>query len=191
MTRHRSVSMLLGTLPWPPAWSSTFAAPASARIVEREIFHDEFSDTIDDFCDVEDSTVDFDGHRRRSLPGQRPRARVASTTSSRRPQSCSVYTDQATGQIGHRHPAEHHRQGPQAHRQRRRHHHDHRAADGWRAGRYGDDGKLIAKNSGQIRLEIVYDYVNDVEISNELIFGSTGTNDDFCEAVLTDWGYLN
>ena len=32
--------------------------------------------------------------------------------------------------------------------------------------------------------------MNDVEISNELIFGSTGTNEDFCEAVLTDWGYL-
>ena len=55
---------------------------------------------------------------------------------------------------------------------------------------YGNDGKLIAKNSGQVRFEIVYDYVNDVELSNELIFGSTGTNDDFCEAVLTDWGYL-
>ena len=54
---------------------------------------------------------------------------------------------------------------------------------------YGNDGKLIAKNSGQVRFEIVYDYVHDVEISNELIFGSTGTNDDFCAAVLADWGY--
>ena len=55
---------------------------------------------------------------------------------------------------------------------------------------YGHAGKLIASNSGQVRLRIVYDYVNDVEISNEQIFGSTGTNDDFCAAVLADWGYL-
>jgi hypothetical protein len=55
---------------------------------------------------------------------------------------------------------------------------------------YGNDGKLIASNSGQVRFGIVYDYVHEVELSNELIFGSTGTNDDFCEAILTDWGYL-
>ncbi len=55
---------------------------------------------------------------------------------------------------------------------------------------YGDDGRLIAKNSGQVRFEIVVDAETFEEISRELIFGSTGTNDDFCEAVLTDWGYL-
>ena len=55
---------------------------------------------------------------------------------------------------------------------------------------YGNDGKLSAKYSDQVRFEIVYDYVHDVELSNELICGSTGTNDDFCEAILTDWGYL-
>ena len=55
---------------------------------------------------------------------------------------------------------------------------------------YGNDGKLIAKNSGQVRFEIVYDYVNDVELSNELVFGSTSANEDFCAAILTDWGYL-
>jgi hypothetical protein len=55
---------------------------------------------------------------------------------------------------------------------------------------YGHDGNLIAKDSGQVRFEIVHDYEVDEEISRELIFGSTGTNDDLCEAVLTDWGYL-
>ena len=54
----------------------------------------------------------------------------------------------------------------------------------------GNDGHLIARNSGQVRFEIVYDSATDTEISNELVFGSTGTNDDFCAAVLTDWGYL-
>jgi hypothetical protein len=56
---------------------------------------------------------------------------------------------------------------------------------------YGHEGNLIARNSGQVRFGIVYDYVNDEELSNELIFGSTGANDDFCEAILTDWGYLS
>lgn len=28
----------------------------------------------------------------------------------------------------------------------------------------------------------------DEVISEELIFGSTGTNDDFCEAILAHWG---
>jgi len=55
---------------------------------------------------------------------------------------------------------------------------------------YGDAGNLIAKNSGQVRFEIVFDAETGEELSFELIFGSTGTNDDFCEAVLTDWGYL-
>ena len=55
---------------------------------------------------------------------------------------------------------------------------------------YGDDGRLIASNSGQVRFRIVVDAETSEELSRELIFGSTGTNDDFCEAVLTDWGYL-
>jgi hypothetical protein len=60
---------------------------------------------------------------------------------------------------------------------------------------YGDTGKLIARNSGQVRFRIVVDYngtlsnpEDDTELSSELIFGSTGTNDDFCAAVLADWG---
>ncbi len=60
---------------------------------------------------------------------------------------------------------------------------------------YGDEGKLIAKNSGQVRFRIVVDYngtlsnpEDDTVLSSELIFGSTGTNDDFCSAVLADWG---
>jgi hypothetical protein len=60
---------------------------------------------------------------------------------------------------------------------------------------YGDAGKLIARNSGQVRFKIVLDYngtlsnpEDDTELSNDLIFGSTGTNDDFCAAILADWG---
>jgi hypothetical protein len=60
----------------------------------------------------------------------------------------------------------------------------------------GDDGHLIAKGSGQVRFELVVDYMgtlsdpdDDVQVAEpELIFGSTGTNDDYCVAILEDWG---
>ncbi|MGD8201020.1 hypothetical protein ACQE98_10190 [Ornithinimicrobium sp. W1679] len=52
----------------------------------------------------------------------------------------------------------------------------------------GSDGKLLAKNDGQVREQIVFDTVAGEVISSEIIFGSTGTNDDFCEAILEHWG---
>jgi hypothetical protein len=55
---------------------------------------------------------------------------------------------------------------------------------------YGDDGDLIASNSGQVRFRDIVDAETFELIDSQLIFGSTGTNDDFCEAVLTDWGHL-
>ena len=45
---------------------------------------------------------------------------------------------------------------------------------------YGPDGKAIARNPGQVRFHIVYDVVNDVEVSFEQTKGSTGRSDDFC-----------
>ena len=45
---------------------------------------------------------------------------------------------------------------------------------------YGPDGRLIAKNPGQVRFHIVYDEATDTEISFELTKGSTGRTDDFC-----------
>ena len=60
---------------------------------------------------------------------------------------------------------------------------------------YGDSGNLIAKGDGQVRFRHVIDYngtltdpEDDIELSSELIFGSTGTNDDYCAAILADWG---
>ena len=50
-----------------------------------------------------------------------------------------------------------------------------------------EDGRLIARGDGQVRFRIVYDYVKDSEVSNVLIFGSTGTNDDFCAAMVAEW----
>ena len=187
MTRHRSVSMLLGTLTAAAALVASVSAPASAAIVDRAPSTTSSPVTDEDFCgaglDVDfDGTVDGrfrvnsrapgrlrllrrerQGRQRLHRPGDRPAVTDIQPNTLGKDQSI---TDNGDGTItiivlltgGER--------------------------------TYGDDGKLIARNSGQVRFEIVYDYVNDVEISNELIFGSTGTNDDFCEAVLTDWGYL-
>ncbi|MET4097947.1 hypothetical protein ABIB37_000184 [Agrococcus sp. UYP10] len=52
----------------------------------------------------------------------------------------------------------------------------------------GSDGKLLAKDDGQIRLLLVIDIATDEVLSEEVIFGSTGTNDDFCVAMLEHWG---
>lgn len=52
----------------------------------------------------------------------------------------------------------------------------------------GSDGKLLAKGDGQIRMLLIVDIASDQVISEELIFGSTGTNDDYCSAILAHWG---
>jgi hypothetical protein len=56
---------------------------------------------------------------------------------------------------------------------------------------YGEDGKAIARNPGQIRLELLIDHggtpndpSDDVVLSEELVKGSTGRSDDFCEAAV-------
>ena len=56
---------------------------------------------------------------------------------------------------------------------------------------YGEDGKAIARNPGQIRIELLVDHggtpndpSDDVVLSEELVKGSTGRSDDFCEAAV-------
>jgi hypothetical protein len=179
--------MLLGTLALATGLVTTLVSPASARIVEKESFHEEFSFTDDNFCG-EGLVVDIMGtvDGRFQLNSRGPGGLdfgVEKTTVKQ------TLTDRATGlSVTDIQPNTINK--------------DLSVVDngdgtltavvlltgGQRT--YGHEGNLIASNSGQVRLEIVFDYVNEVEISNELIFGSTGTNDDFCEAVLTDWGYL-
>lgn len=50
------------------------------------------------------------------------------------------------------------------------------------------EGKVIAKTDGQIRLLLVIDAATGEELSREQVFGSTGTNDDPCAAILADFG---
>ena len=165
----------------------TLAPPASAKVVERGSFHEEFSEVIEDFCDAGlDVTIDVtvDGRYQVNQRGRNGREYYLGHT-----RVVNVFTDQATGQTA-------------TDIQPNTLDKDLRITDngdgtltilvlltgGGRT--YGDDGRLIAKNSGQIRLEIVVDAETFEEISNDVVFGSTGTNDDICDAILTDWGYL-
>jgi hypothetical protein len=56
---------------------------------------------------------------------------------------------------------------------------------------YGANGKAIARNPGQVRLELLVDHGgttndpdDDVVLSEELVKGSTGRSDDFCKAAV-------
>jgi hypothetical protein len=56
---------------------------------------------------------------------------------------------------------------------------------------YGENGKAIARNPGQIRVELLIDHggtpndpSDDEVLSEELVKGSTGRSDDFCEAAV-------
>ena len=56
---------------------------------------------------------------------------------------------------------------------------------------YNSDGKAIGRNPGQVRFELVVDHggtpsdpSDDTEISFELVKGSTGRTDDFCEVAV-------
>ena len=56
---------------------------------------------------------------------------------------------------------------------------------------YGPDGNVIGRNPGQIRLEILVDHggtptdpSDDEFLAEEIVKGSTGRSDDFCEAAV-------
>ena len=187
MTRHRSIHTLLGTVFATAGLLALVAPPASAGIIEKESFHDEFSGTNENFCDA-GIAVDFEA----TVDGRYQ-------VNSRGPGGPDYFLEKTTVVNVFTAPNGMTATDIQPNTIDK----DLSLVDDPEAGTltivvlltggnrtYGNDGKLIAKNSGQVRFEIVYDYVHDVELSHELIFGSTGTNDDFCEAVLTDWGYL-
>ena len=188
MNRHRTASKALGILTSAAAVLAVATPPASAAIIESGTFRDEFSDTIRKFCGVRGLTVEFEGvvEGQFKVNARSPRKfdyyqeHVSVTT---------VYTDTATGQTAT--DIQPNTVGK-----------DQSITDNGDgtltivvlltggARTYGDDGSLIASNSGQVRFRDTVDADTFKLLDSELIFGSTGTNDDFCEAVLTDWGYL-
>lgn len=186
MNHHRLVSTLLGTLTTTAVLAALSSPPASARIVERGTFHDEFSFTDRDFCgaglkvDVE-GTVDGKYRITSRSPGGFDYYLENVTVGV-------LYTDRATGlsvtdiqpnTVGKDQSITDNGDGTVTLITL--------LTGGERT--YGHEGNLIASNSGQVRFEVVFDAATGKELSSELIFGSTGTNDDFCAAVLADWGY--
>ncbi|MBF4761531.1 hypothetical protein ISU07_00195 [Nocardioides islandensis] len=188
MTRHRSARTTLGILVTTAAVVALTGSPASARIIDGDSFDDHITGTNTNFCGVAglDATFDVTVTGRFKVNERAPGG-AAYYFEKRR--VVNVLTDPATGwTVTDISPNILDK--------------DHSIVDngdgktitivelltgGNRT--LGHDGHLIASNAGQIRLEIVYNYVDETEVSNTLIFGSTGTNDDFCEAVLADWGY--
>jgi hypothetical protein len=160
---------------------------ASARVIDADTFHDEGSFTEENFCDVAGLTVDIDfvvdG---RFLVRMQGRDQLVYTMEHAR--SMVMYTDTATQETI----------TETAHHVLFKDLHITDNGDGtltiifFGTGELGlrnDEGRLIGRNDGQFRVRIVYDVVNDEELSFELILGSTGTNSDFCESVLGEWGY--
>lgn len=176
-----------------PALLLAAAAPASAERIAGGTFHDERSFTVEDFCDVPGLAVEghltADGRFLERLQGADSIFNGMDNT-----RVVIDWTNLATGQ----HATEIEPRSTTK---------DLRITDNGDgtitliqlltggAQLYGDDGQLIAKNDGQVRFKIVVDYngtlsdiSDDTVLSRELIFGSTGTNDDFCAAILADWG---
>lgn len=164
------------------------AAPLSPAAGERlagGAFHETASFTESDFCDVAglvvDAEVTLDGRFLERLQGKDKLFYAMDTT-----RVVIVFTNRATGQQA-------------TDIQPRTLFKDLHVTDdgetvtvivlGTGGGRLlGDDGKLIASGAGQVRFEVVFDSVTGEELSFTQIFGSTGTNDDFCAAILEDWG---
>ncbi len=186
ITSHQFRRPALGILAAVTALVTLGAPPAAAEVVDQRAFHDELSFTDDDFCDVGltvDVAVTIDGRYRVTARRTGGFGYYLETTTV-----VQVFTDRASGHTA-------------TDLQPRTLTKDLALTDNGDgtltaivlltggARTYGHAGTLIAKNSGQVRLRIVYDHVNDVELTSAVIFGSTGTNDDFCAAVLADWRY--
>jgi hypothetical protein len=192
MTRFRTITLALGTVIGLVLPIAVGTAPASAQKIGSDTFHDEGTFLDSDFCGT---GMDVEGHF--TADGRallRLQGRDAIFYYMDHVRSVIEWTNLETGQ-----------QATEVYRQTTSK--DLRITvndDGTITivalftgpGQiYGDAGRLIAKADGQIRLQTVLDYnstlsdpTDDTFISEEQIFGSTGTNDDLCAAILEDWG---
>jgi len=160
-------------------------APASARIVETFPLDDSFAEELTDFCGVDGLTVDFTFSQTGSgTLSERGRDGLLFFTGHTRSVETFSFGGRTVTGIGN-HLLEKDLKvvpngdgtlsitilltGPFRH--------------------VNHEGKVIAKNDGQVRVLLIFDPVTETELSREVIFGSTGTNDDVCAAVLADFGF--
>jgi hypothetical protein len=169
--------------------SIVLAGPTYAQPLDRGTFHDEFTEVIEDFCDVPGLTVQLDGvvdgrflfnpHGPDGLAYYMESIRISSTftnvdngntiTAVERSLSKDLkVTDNGDGTLTIL-----------------------VLATG-NATLYGQDGKTIGRNPGQVRFEILIDdggtpddpFDDEFLADLGLVKGSTGRSDDFCEAAV-------
>ncbi|HET6920999.1 MAG TPA: hypothetical protein VFI46_16275 [Jiangellaceae bacterium] len=173
------------------------AGPAAAGPpLEKEDFHDEFTEVEENFCDVEglsveihgviDGTFLFNTTGKNDLPHVMDT--VHGTVSLTNLTTGKSYTDVFDG-VDNTLEVTDNGDGTVTVVQL--------LTGGGRV--LGPDGKVVFHNDGQIRLQLLIDYggtlydlSDDVVLIEEQIFGSTGTNDteghDFCEDFLAITG---
>ena len=188
--RHSGARRLLATgIAAGIAATALLAAPATARPLDKGTFSEVFSDEFEDFCDVEGLTV----------VASRPV--VGKFVFNTRKPGTPPYIVQNYRQ--HR-GVQHNDDGDVVTEKVLIHEQDLKITvndDGTltilvlatgNATVYGPDGKAIARNPGQVRYEVLVDYSGTLADPSDDVFlgflgqvkGSTGRNDDFCEAVL-------
>jgi hypothetical protein len=187
--RHSRALRLSALLALGATAALVLTTAASAKQVLREPFHEEGTDVISDFCDVTGLTVDYafvvDG-RRQVVPHGRDRL--------------AYFLQHATVTEVYRNPAND-RSITVVTKVTEK---DLRVTDNgdgtltvlfFATGNlvmYGEDGKAIGRNPGQVRFELLVDHggtptdpSDDVELGDPvLVKGSTGRSDDFCEAAV-------
>ena len=160
--------------------------PAEARLISREVIHEEFSEPVEDWCGQEGLTVQVEGTY----------------------DAVFRMVSQGSEQLIHfkgreRFDETHTANGVTTRFTQRNIVKDLKVTDNGdgtltiiilatgNATLYGPDGKAIARNPGQVRFRLVVNHNgtptfpdDDTEISFEQIKGSTGRSDDFCEAEL-------
>jgi len=165
------------------------AGSASATILERGTFHDEFAERVSDFCDVDGLTVRLDTTvDGRFLVKTRGADRLAYYQEHLKVHQ--VITNVATREFVTEVDTVLNK--------------DHRVTDNGdgtltvrvlatgNGTLYGSNGKALARNPGQVRFETLLDHggtPDDVADDEFLEFlgtvkGSTGRSDDFCAAIV-------
>jgi hypothetical protein len=187
--RHSRTLRLSAILALGATAAVMLATPASAGQVFRELIHEEDTFVINDFCDVPGLTVEVasvvDGRVQAVAHGPDGLAYFL-----QRATHTNVFTNVANGKS--------------IHDVSRVLEKDLRVTDNGdgtltililatgNSVLYGEDGKAIARNPGQIRFEILVDHggtptdPSDDEFLTDLglVKESTGRNDDFCEAAV-------
>ena len=172
------------------AVSMTLAGGASAKPIEHTTFHEEFTETFEDFCGVHGLTVQHDNADDVHLLVN-PHGPDGLIYFHFNATFTGVYTNLANGntvtEVGNAVDK------------------DLRVTDNGdgtltilalstgNVAVFGPDGKALGRNPGQVRFEFMVDHAGTptdptddefVEGSGSMVKGSTGRTDDFCEAVL-------